>query len=248
MMRPFGPLSVGLESNLVVKKVDEHPSNRTSPSVKGKKDTTRNRATKWMSKSDTGGMGKHFLNTTHIWTSRGNNGDGELSNKLFQFTANGRTEIGHQFRRQGRGDLGGGYSGDQSEANSRDGMVQQEAGNSVEKHFSVDGEQCKVRLSATHGSNMGKDAKFVVAIPGQQLVSRGGTKECMEGASPSVASSNVVRRKPDGYTLGAKDIRSPTHIHLYNGESTLHKDYPSVQANFRIQHPCHGEGDEFGSV
>lgn len=239
---------MGLESNLVVKKVDEHPSNRTSPSVKGKKDTTRNRATKWMSKSDTGGMGKHFLNTTHIWTSRGNNGDGELSNKLFQFTANGRTEIGHQFRRQGRGDLGGGYSGDQSEANSRDGMVQQEAGNSVEKHFSVDGEQCKVRLSATHGSNMGKDAKFVVAIPGQHLVSRGGTKECMEGASPSVASSNVVRRKPDGYTLGAKDIRSPTHIHLYNRESTLHKDYPSVQANFRIQHPCHGEGDEFGSV
>jgi len=88
---------VGLESNIIVKKVDERPSNRTNPSVMDKKDIARNRETKWVSKSNTMGMGKHFLNTTHIWTSRCNNGDGELSNELFQFTANGRTEMGHQF-------------------------------------------------------------------------------------------------------------------------------------------------------
>ena len=70
----------------------------------------------------------------------------------------------------------------------------------------------------------------------------------MEGASPSVAGSSIVRRKPGEYTLEAKDVRSPTHIHLHNGELALHEDYPSVQTNSRIQHPCHGEGDEFGSV
>uniref|UniRef100_A0A7N2MG54 AP2/ERF domain-containing protein n=1 Tax=Quercus lobata TaxID=97700 RepID=A0A7N2MG54_QUELO len=61
-------------------------------------------------------------------------------------------------------------------------------------------------------------------------------------------SASVVRRKPGGYTLEAKDVRSPTHIHLHNGESALHEDYPSGQTNSRIQHPCHGKGDEFGSV
>ena len=127
-------------------------------------------------------------------------------------------------------------------------MVRQEASNSLEKHFSVDGGQCKVGISTTHGSNLGKDAESVVAIPGRRLASEGGTNKCVEGASPNVTGSSVTQRKPSGDTLGEKDVRSLTHVHLHNVESSLHEDYPSVQANSRIQHPCRGEGDKFGSV
>ena len=119
-----------------------------------------------MSKSDIGGTGKHIPHITPIWTSQGKNGDGECSIDCFQFTANGRIKMGHQSRLQGCGDFGGGYCRDQSKANACDGMVRQEAGNSMEKHFSIDEGQCKVGLSATHGSNLGEDAEFMVAIPG----------------------------------------------------------------------------------
>ena len=114
--------------------------------------------------------------------------------------------------------------------------------------FLLTGGQCKVGISTTHGSNLGKDVESVVAIPGQRLASGGGTKKCVEGASPNVAGSSVMQRKPNEDTLGEKDVRSSTHVHLHNGESALHEDYPSVQANSRIQHTCRGEGDEFGSV
>ena len=73
-------------------------------------------------------------------------------------------------------------------------------------------------------------------------------KKCVEGASPNVTGSSVMQRKPSRHTLGEKDVRSSTHVHLHNVESALHEDYPSVQANSRIQHPCCGEGDEFVSV
>ena len=51
---------------------------------------------------------------------------------------------------------------------------------------------------------------------------------CGGGASPNVVGSSVVQRKHSGYTLGEKDVKSSTHVHLHNGESTLHEDYPSV--------------------
>ena len=59
---------------------------------------------------------------------------------------------------------------------------------------------------------------------------------CGGGASPNVTCSSVVQRKHSGDTLGEKDVKSSTHVHLHNGESTLHEDYPSVQANSRIQY------------
>ena len=83
--------------------------------------------------------------------------------------------------------------------------------------FLLTGGQCKVGISTTHGSNLGKDVESVVAIPGRRLASGGGTKKCVEGASPNVAGSSVMQRKPNGDTLGEKDVRSSTHVHLIMG-------------------------------
>lgn len=119
-----GPLRVGCEPSPGVKMVDKQLECQFSSSVKGKRDLARCRATKWISKADTKGVGKHGPSTMAIWNSQGKNGDGKCSNEPFQFSASGRTEMGFQSQRQECGDSIDGYGGDQSEANANDAIDQ----------------------------------------------------------------------------------------------------------------------------
>lgn len=207
--------------------MDKELEFRSSPLVKGKRDLARSRATKWMSKADIGGVSKHFPSVTTIWNSRSKNDNGECSVDPFQFSASVQTKMGNQSHRQDYGVSGGGYCGDQGKANTRDGMARQKAGSSVEENLLADGGQCKIRLSATH---------------------RGGTKEFRESAPPSVIDTSVVRRKFSRDLVGVKDVRCSAYVHLHIGELAFYEDYLSAQANASIQHPCRGEGVEFGSV
>jgi len=56
-----------------------------------------------------------LLNTTNTWSTQSKNGDRGPSLELFQFKADGRTDMGHQSQRLGYGDLGSGFRGEQSE-------------------------------------------------------------------------------------------------------------------------------------
>ena len=131
-----GPLNVGRELTFGLKKVDNLTETWSSTSVKGKKDLARNKVAKWASKPATD-MGKGFPNKSSAWVLLGKEGEGECSDDLFHFTANGRTEVGFQACRQSSGVLVGGS------ASSRDGLVRREAGASVESTITVDGNQCK---------------------------------------------------------------------------------------------------------
>lgn len=73
-------------------------------------------------------------------------------------------------------------------------------------------------------------------------------KECGESAPPSVIDTSVVRRKSSRDLVRAKDVKCSTCVHLHIGELEFYEDYSSAQANTSIQHPCRGEGVEFGSV
>lgn len=81
----FRPLGVGRGPSLGLKMMDKELEFRSSPSVKGKRDLARSRATKWMSKADIGGVSKHFPSVTTIWNSRSKNDNGECSVDPFQF-------------------------------------------------------------------------------------------------------------------------------------------------------------------
>ena len=70
--------------------------------------------------------------------------------------------------------------------------------------------------------------------------------QCKGGLSD--VDTNEVRSKPSRDIIGAKDVRSSTRVHLYNGASTLLEAHPSDQANARFQQPCHVKGDKVGSV
>ena len=120
-----GPLRVGREPNFGVKMLDKQVEFHFSPSIKGKRDLARSKATKWLTKGDTGGVGKHLPNTTATWGPRGRNGDSEYSGESFQFSTGGRIEMDKQARRLDRV-FGVGYGGDQSEANGCDAMDQSE--------------------------------------------------------------------------------------------------------------------------
>lgn len=98
---------------------------RFSPSVKGKRVLARNRATKILSKTNTGDVGIQSLSKTAVvWISRGSNGDGECSESPFKFSANGSTRMGTQDRRQECGKFGDRYGEDQNEDNAGDAMDQ----------------------------------------------------------------------------------------------------------------------------
>lgn len=79
----IGPLIVGQESNFGIRKVEKHMEVRSSLLIKGKKDLASSRATKWMAKSDIGGVGKLIPNTISSWTPRDKTGDGECSMEPF---------------------------------------------------------------------------------------------------------------------------------------------------------------------
>ena len=67
-----------------------------SPSVKGKRDLARSKATKWLSKGESGGVGKHLPNTTANWGLRGRTGDGECSSESFHFSGSGQIGLDKQ--------------------------------------------------------------------------------------------------------------------------------------------------------
>nr|POE70884.1 hypothetical protein CFP56_74167 [Quercus suber] len=115
---------------------------RFSASVKGKRDLARSKATKWLSKGDLGGVGKHLPNTTAIGDPRGRTGDGERSSESFQFSAGGQVEMDKQDQRQ-ECVSGGGSGGDQNEAIGCEVMDQSEA-------TVRDGVQNKIDPSVTH--------------------------------------------------------------------------------------------------
>ena len=143
-----GPLNVGREPLFGLKKVDQHTDIRSSPSVKGKKDLVRSRASKWMSKLDSEGVRKIVPNVTSVWTSLGKEGVGECSDEGFQFAARGRSEVGLQSRQQNCGEAGGGS------ASSRDGLGRQVGDASVERVLPGDGNQCKGGGSSTNSSEV----------------------------------------------------------------------------------------------
>ena len=89
---------MGRESFFGLKKVDNHIETRSSSSVKGKKDLAMSRASKWVSKPDSKGVGKIVPNATSVWTLLGKEGVGECSDEGFQFAARGRSEVGLQSR------------------------------------------------------------------------------------------------------------------------------------------------------
>nr|POF20885.1 uncharacterized protein CFP56_76508 [Quercus suber] len=94
-----GPLKVGREPSVGVKLLDKQMESRFNASVKGKRDLARSKATKWLSKGDLGGVGKHLPNTTAIGDPRGRTGDGERSSESFQFSAGGQVEMDKQDQR-----------------------------------------------------------------------------------------------------------------------------------------------------
>nr|POF10944.1 uncharacterized protein CFP56_16060 [Quercus suber] len=103
----FGPSKVGRDPSCDVTLPDKQVEPRFSPSVKGKRDLARRKTSKWLSKGDTVGVGKHIPNTKAVWGSRDTNEDGECSGESFHFSTGGRTEMAKQ-------DCvaGGGYGGD----------------------------------------------------------------------------------------------------------------------------------------
>nr|POE60543.1 uncharacterized protein CFP56_65433 [Quercus suber] len=136
----FGPLKVGRDPNCEVTLPEKHVEPRFSASVKGKRDLARRKTTKWLSKGDTVGVGKHIPNTKANWGSRDTIEDGECSGESFQFSAGGRTEMAKQDCVSG-----GGYGGVQGEANVGEAMDQSEVN-------VRDGGQHKIGVTATHGS------------------------------------------------------------------------------------------------
>ena len=106
-----GPLRVGQEPSFGVNLLDKQMEFWYSLSIKGKRDLARSKATKWLSKGELGGVGKHLPNTTANWGPRGRTGDGECSSESFQFSAGGRIGLDKQAHRQ-EGVFGGGSGGD----------------------------------------------------------------------------------------------------------------------------------------
>nr|POE71751.1 hypothetical protein CFP56_31854 [Quercus suber] len=135
-----GPPKVGRDPSCDVTLPDNQVEPHFSPSVKGKRDLARRKTSKWLSKGNTVGVGKHIPNTKAIWGSRDTKEDGECSGESFLFSAGGRTEMAKQ-------DCvaGGGYGGDQSEATDCEAMDQSEVN-------VRDGGQHKIGATATHGS------------------------------------------------------------------------------------------------
>nr|POF08102.1 hypothetical protein CFP56_51411 [Quercus suber] len=122
-----GPFVVGREPFAGHKRGGILNEARLSSSVKGKKELARNRAPKWVSKSE---VGEESRKDTHInsgWVAPGQNGDGQGSGELFQFAASSRGELGLQAQadegsgclKAGFGRLGDGAS--RKEDQSRDG-------------------------------------------------------------------------------------------------------------------------------
>ena len=139
-----GPLRVGQEPSFGVNLLDKQMEFWYSPSIKGKRDLARSKATKWLSKGELGGVGKHLPNTTANWGPRRRTGDGECFSELFQFSAGGQIGLDKQAHRQ-EGVSGGGSGGDQSEVIGGDAMDQSEV-----TVRDGDGVQHKIGLSVTH--------------------------------------------------------------------------------------------------
>ena len=68
---------MGRELGFGFKMMDQHTKTRSSPSVKGKKDLARSRASKWVSKPESKGVKKFVPNTNSVWTVLGKDGGGE---------------------------------------------------------------------------------------------------------------------------------------------------------------------------
>nr|POE70598.1 hypothetical protein CFP56_23035 [Quercus suber] len=95
-----GSLNVGQESIFGLKKVD-HTETRYSPSIKDKKDLARNRASKWVSKPEIGGVGKVSPNTKSAWTILRKEGDGVAANSREDDSAERALPVDSDQRKEG---------------------------------------------------------------------------------------------------------------------------------------------------
>ena len=87
--------------------MDQHTETWSSPSVKGKKDLARSRASKWVSKPESEGVRKIVPNANSVWTALGKYGGGECFDEGFQFATRGQSEVRLQSRWQNCGEDGG---------------------------------------------------------------------------------------------------------------------------------------------
>nr|POE85635.1 hypothetical protein CFP56_55110 [Quercus suber] len=100
-----GPFEVGREASASKEGVNVRPHNRSSASVKGKKEIARTKVTKWNGKEIVGSSGKFLVNNSLKWSSLNTIGERNTSPDQFQFSATSQAEVGKQSQRQS--DYGG---------------------------------------------------------------------------------------------------------------------------------------------
>nr|POE69482.1 hypothetical protein CFP56_74935 [Quercus suber] len=95
-----GPFEVGRDDSASKEGVNVRPHNRSSASVKGKKEIARTKVTKWNVKEIAGSSGKFLVNNSLKWSSLNTIGERNTSPDQFQFSATGQAEVGKQSQRQ----------------------------------------------------------------------------------------------------------------------------------------------------
>ena len=184
--------------------MDQHTETRSSPSVKGKKDLARSRASKWVSKPKSEGVRKIVPNANSIWIALGKDRGGECSDEGFQFAARGRSEVRLQSRWQNCGEDGGDL------ASSRDGLGRQGGDASVERGPPGDGGQCKGGGSSTNSSEVRRKPsgdKQVLVLP-----------EDHSGVQAYTSDQNPCRGEGAGYgSVGAADEDGMDGVEIEEG-------------------------------
>nr|POE46359.1 hypothetical protein CFP56_55219 [Quercus suber] len=90
----------------------------------------------------------------------------------------------------------GDHLGNKDESHSSDGLVQSQVKKGMEKHLSVNEEECEEGLLTTLGSIAGGDAKPIMAISNKWPRAKGGENDSLAIHSSDLTNPRLMRDKP----------------------------------------------------
>lgn len=114
-------------------------------------------------------------------------------------------------------------------------MVQPQVEESLEAHIPSNGGQRKDGLTPTHRSDLGPNAKPMVAVHNGWAVTRGGAKVGLASALLNLISIDPMRDEPSRNVDRKEDARSSTNHDSHTGEFSHHQGNPNFQADPRVQ-------------